>query len=54
MVIVVDSTIESKYISASYAAKEVVWIKKFITKLGLLVSIVELIELYCDNNGTIA
>ncbi|WP_248791116.1 Ty1/Copia family ribonuclease HI, partial [Escherichia coli] len=51
---IVDSTIESEYIAASDAANEAVWIKKFITKLGVVPSITDPIELYCDNNGAIA
>ncbi|KAL4362788.1 hypothetical protein GQ457_04G023100 [Hibiscus cannabinus] len=34
---VADSTIEAEYIAASEAAKEVVWIKKFITELGVII-----------------
>ena len=49
-----DSTTESEYIVASEAAKEVVWIKKFITELGVVHSIVHPMLLYCDNNGVIA
>ena len=49
-----DSTIESEYIAASEVAKEVVWIKKFITELGAIPSIVHPVLLYCDNNGAIA
>ena len=48
-----DSTTESEYIAASEAAKEAVWIKKFITELGVVPSIVHLILLHCDNNGAI-
>ncbi|WP_248786429.1 Ty1/Copia family ribonuclease HI, partial [Escherichia coli] len=51
---VADSTTESEYIAASDAAKEAVWIKKFITELGVVPSITDSIELYCDNNGAIA
>ncbi|KAL4388577.1 hypothetical protein GQ457_09G016830 [Hibiscus cannabinus] len=51
---VVDSTIEAEYIAASEAAKEVVWIKKFISELGVVPSISDAIGLYCDNNGAIA
>ncbi|KAK8656175.1 hypothetical protein V6N13_108732 [Hibiscus sabdariffa] len=51
---VADSTIEAKYITASEAAKEAVWIKKFISKLGVVPSTSDAIELYCDNNGAIA
>ena len=49
-----DSTTESEYIVAFEAAKEGVWIKKFITELGVVPSIVHPILLYCDNNGAIA
>ncbi|KAK8983773.1 hypothetical protein V6N11_009559 [Hibiscus sabdariffa] len=40
--------------AASEAAKEAVWIKKFITELGVVPSIVDAVDLYCDNNGAIA
>ena len=49
-----DSTTKSEYIAASEAAKEAVWIKKFINELGVVPSIVHPILLYCDNNGAIA
>ena len=48
-----DSTTKSKYIIASKTAKEAVWIRKFITELGVVPSIVDLIPLYYDNNGAI-
>ncbi|CAJ2651287.1 unnamed protein product [Trifolium pratense] len=51
---VADSTTEAEYIAASNAAKEAVWIKKFITDLGIFPSIVDPIDLFCDNNGAIA
>ena len=51
---VADSTTEAEYIAASDAAKEAVWMKKFISKLGVVPSINSSIELYCDNNGAIA
>ncbi|KAK8554259.1 hypothetical protein V6N12_031225 [Hibiscus sabdariffa] len=51
---VADSTTEAKYIAASEAAKEAVWIKKFVTELGVVPSISDALELYCDNNGAIA
>ncbi|KAK8560248.1 hypothetical protein V6N12_013048 [Hibiscus sabdariffa] len=51
---VADSTIEAEYIAASEAEKEAVWIKKFITELGVVPSISDAMELYCDNNGAIA
>ena len=51
---VADSTTEAEYIAASDAAKEAVWIKKFITGLGIVPSISDPVDLYCDNNGAIA
>ena len=49
-----DSTTEAKYIAAANAAKEAVWIRKFIQELGVVPSIADPIKLYCDNNGAIA
>ncbi|WP_216071954.1 Ty1/Copia family ribonuclease HI, partial [Acinetobacter baumannii] len=51
---VADSTTESEYIAASEAAKEAVWLKKFITELGVVPSILDPVELFCDNTGAIA
>ena len=51
---VADSTTEAEYIAASDAAKEAVWIKKFIKALGVVPSIADPVDLYCDNNGAIA
>ncbi len=51
---VADSTTEAEYITASNAAKEAVWIKKFVTELGVVPSIADPVDLYCDNNGVIA
>lgn len=44
---------ETEYITISKAAKEAIWIKKFITKLGVVPTIVDPIPLYCDNSGAI-
>jgi hypothetical protein len=49
-----DSTTEAEYIAASEAAKEAVWIKKFVAELGMVSSASGPLELYCDNNGAIA
>ncbi|CAL9078819.1 unnamed protein product [Musa textilis] len=49
-----DSIIEAKYIAAVETAKEEVWMKKFITDLGVVVGSEEPIPLYCNNNGAIA
>ena len=49
-----DSTTKAKYIVAFDVAKEAVWIKKFITELGVVPGITNLVDLYCDNNEAIA
>nr|GEU88379.1 hypothetical protein [Tanacetum cinerariifolium] len=40
---------EAEYITAFDASKEVVWVRKFISGLGVVPSIEEPINMYCDN-----
>ncbi|KAK8652570.1 hypothetical protein V6N13_126600 [Hibiscus sabdariffa] len=53
-----DSRSQSGFVfclnGASEATKEIVWIKKFISELGVVPSISDVVGLYCDNNGAIA
>ncbi|VFQ81950.1 unnamed protein product [Cuscuta campestris] len=49
-----DSTREAEYMAAVEAAKEGVWIKKFISELGVVPSINDPISLFCDNTRAIA
>ena len=42
------------YITASEAAKEDVWIRKFLIELGVFPNASSLLDLYCDNSGAIA
>jgi hypothetical protein len=51
---VVDSMTEAKFIVASEAPKEVVWIKNFVSELGVVPSASSPMDLYCDNSGAIA
>jgi hypothetical protein len=51
---VVDSMTEAKFIVASEAPKEVVWIKNFVSELGVVPSAFSPMDLYCDNSGAIA
>ena len=51
---IANSTTEAEHIDALSATKEAVWIKKFISELGIVPSIVDPIGLYCDNNGSLA
>ena len=39
---------------ASKAAKEVVWLRKFLMELGVIVKAVDPMILYCDNSGVVA
>ena len=48
-----DSTTEVEYIVASEVAKEDVWIRKFISELGVVPNIVDPIPPYCDNNESL-
>jgi hypothetical protein len=48
---VVDLIMEAKYIAASKAAKEVVWIRNFVSELGVVPSASSPMDLYCDNSG---
>ncbi|KAL0391306.1 UNVERIFIED_CONTAM: hypothetical protein Slati_4542200 [Sesamum latifolium] len=45
---------EDEYIVASEAAKEAVWMKNYIQKLGVVPSIAEPVVIFFDNNGAIA
>nr|GFC02072.1 retrovirus-related Pol polyprotein from transposon TNT 1-94 [Tanacetum cinerariifolium] len=46
--------IEAEYIAAAEAAKEAVWIRKFVDKLGVVPSNNYPIEMNCDNTATIS
>jgi hypothetical protein len=52
--IVSDSTTEAEYIAALEAAKEGIWIRKFLSELVFFPSVSGPLDLYCDNNGAIA
>nr|GEW46083.1 retrotransposon protein, putative, Ty1-copia subclass [Tanacetum cinerariifolium] len=48
------SSAEAEYIVAFDASKEAVWVRKFISGLGVVLTIKEPISMYCDNIGAIA
>ncbi|XBH86520.1 hypothetical protein VPH35_074159 [Triticum aestivum] len=52
--VVVGSTCEAEYMAASEAAHEAIWMKEFITDLGLIPNASGPITLFCDNTGAIA
>ncbi|GJS05072.1 retrotransposon protein, putative, ty1-copia subclass [Tanacetum coccineum] len=47
------SSAEAEYIAAYDASKEVIWVRKFISGLGVVPIIKEPINMYCDNTGAI-
>jgi len=51
---VANSTTESEYIAASEAAKEGVWIRKFLIEHGVFSNVSSPLDLYCDNSRAIA
>ncbi|KAL0546022.1 hypothetical protein IC582_015926 [Cucumis melo] len=51
---IADSTMEAEYVAACEAAKEAVWLKKFLTDLEIVPNIHLPITLYCDNSGAVA
>ncbi|TYK23767.1 gag/pol protein [Cucumis melo var. makuwa] len=51
---IADSTMEVKYVAACEAAKEAVWLKKFLTDLEVVPNMQLPITLYCDNSGAVA
>nr|GEV92164.1 hypothetical protein [Tanacetum cinerariifolium] len=44
---------DADYIAAFDASKKAVWIRKFISRLGIVPIIEEPINMYCDNTGAI-
>ena len=50
----VGSTCEAEYIAASEAANEGVWMKEFISDLGVIPSASGPMKIFCDNTGAIA
>ena len=51
---VADSTTEVEYVATFKAAKEAVWLKKFLLDLQVIPSADRPITLYCDNSGAVA
>ena len=45
---------EAEYVAAGEAAKEAVWLKKFLPGLGVVPAALSPITLYCDNLAAIA
>ena len=44
---------EAEYVAACEAAKEVVWLRKFLSDLKVVPDLDKPITLYCDNSGAV-
>jgi hypothetical protein len=51
---VADLTMEAEYITTSEAAKEAIWIRNFVSELGVIPSESSPMDLYCFNSGVVA
>ena len=51
---IADSTMEAKYVATCEAAKEAIWLKKFLFDLGVVRIEQVPITLFCDNSGVVA
>ena len=51
---IADSTMEAKYVAASEATNEAVWLKNFLMDLEVVPTSQSAITLYCDNSGAVA
>ena len=51
---IADSTTEAEYVATCEAAKEAVWLKKFLMELGVVLASLSPITLYYDNSGVVA
>jgi hypothetical protein len=52
--VIASSTLEAEYMAASEAAREGIWLKEFVTELGVVPNALDPMEIYCDNSGAIA
>ena len=51
---ITDLTIKTEYVAACEAAKEAVWLKKFLMEHEVVPASLSPITLYCDNSGAVA
>jgi hypothetical protein len=52
--VIVGSTTKAEYMAASEVLSEGVWMRNFITDLGVVPSALDPLEILCDNTGAIA
>jgi hypothetical protein len=52
--VIANSTTEAEYMATSEASSEGVWIRNFISELGVVPSALDALEILCNNTGVIA
>ena len=50
----IDSTSEAEYVAACEAAKEAVWLKRFLMELRVVPLARQPLTVYCDSSGAVA
>ena len=51
---ITNSTMKAEYVASCEAAKEAIWLKKFLSDLGVVRMEQVPITLFCDNSGAVA
>ncbi|KAH9699146.1 hypothetical protein KPL71_024234 [Citrus sinensis] len=51
---ITDSTTKAEYVATSEAAKEAIWLRKFLRNLELVPVVTAPLKLFCDNGGAVA
>jgi hypothetical protein len=52
--VVAGSSTSVEYVAALEAVQGAVWMKEFISELGVVLSVLDLMVIYCDKNGAIS
>ena len=50
---ITDSTTEAEYMTTSEAAKEAIWLRKFLQNLEVVHVVTAPLKLFCDNGGAV-
>ena len=51
---ITDSTTKAEYVATSEAAKEAIWLCKFLRNLEVVPVVTAPLKLFCDNGGAVA
>ena len=51
---ITNSTTKAEYVATSEAAKEAIWLRKFLRNLEVVPVVTTPLKLFCDNGGAVA